>query len=394
MESAPGTSSLLRHKSKTRALEIQKKEGKVLFHMLDNTFCGKISVVGPYSFYEVSDGAENVRSVHDSAGNLVDCSVTADPIHVKSFHARFVNVVLREQRTQTALPRKPGVPHGAAGRDGRQTTEVQARVHLSRYSPGEFAETDECCRAHDYCPDVIHAFSFKYGYVNLKWHSVSHCDCDNALKQCLRKVNDTSSRVVGQAFFNVIEVPCFEFSFEEQCVERYWYGVCKRYGRVPVAVLRESIPYDFGGVELIDAFTMSPPKKKLAEVETTQASESTTPSSVSGSASTTQPLPKVVTAAEDFIEALAAVSTSQRPALDGSRDAHAADKKRKKNVGKKRKDSKKRRRKEQGKKRKQSADAAPAAQEQCRRHAAGQTSRCAHRSKRFWRRSWEFSSDQ
>uniref|UniRef100_A0A4W4E787 Phospholipase A2-like central domain-containing protein n=1 Tax=Electrophorus electricus TaxID=8005 RepID=A0A4W4E787_ELEEL len=89
------------------------------------------------------------------------------------------------------------------------------------YEAAGFAETDECCRAHDYCPDVIHAFSFKYGYVNLKWHSVSHCDCDN----CLRKVNDTSSRVVGQAFFNVIEVPCFEFSFEEQCVERYWYGV-------------------------------------------------------------------------------------------------------------------------------------------------------------------------
>lgn len=46
-----------------------------------------------------------------------------------------------------------------------------------------------------------------------------------SLKECLRLVNDTSSRVVGQAFFNVIESPCFEFSFEEQCVERHWYGV-------------------------------------------------------------------------------------------------------------------------------------------------------------------------
>lgn len=45
------------------------------------------------------------------------------------------------------------------------------------------------------------------------------------MKECLRKVNDTSSRVVGQAFFNVIEVPCFELSYEEQCVERHWYGV-------------------------------------------------------------------------------------------------------------------------------------------------------------------------
>lgn len=46
-----------------------------------------------------------------------------------------------------------------------------------------------------------------------------------SLKECLRLVDDTSSRVVGQAFFNVIEAPCFEFSFEEQCVERHWYGV-------------------------------------------------------------------------------------------------------------------------------------------------------------------------
>lgn len=45
------------------------------------------------------------------------------------------------------------------------------------------------------------------------------------LRACLRKVNDTSSRVVGQAFFNVIGVPCFEFIYEEQCAERQWYGL-------------------------------------------------------------------------------------------------------------------------------------------------------------------------
>lgn len=45
------------------------------------------------------------------------------------------------------------------------------------------------------------------------------------LKDCLRKVNDTSSRVVGQAFFNVIGVPCFEFAYEEQCADRHWYGL-------------------------------------------------------------------------------------------------------------------------------------------------------------------------
>lgn len=47
--------------------------------------------------------------------------------------------------------------------------------------------------------------------------------CPCRLKGCLRQVNDTASRVVGQAFFNVIQVPCFEFTYREQCVEPYLY---------------------------------------------------------------------------------------------------------------------------------------------------------------------------
>lgn len=43
---------------------------------------------------------------------------------------------------------------------------------------GEFAEADSCCRVHDHCPLVIHAFSSKFGYTNFKWHSICHCDCD------------------------------------------------------------------------------------------------------------------------------------------------------------------------------------------------------------------------
>ncbi|KAK3561038.1 hypothetical protein QTP86_025707 [Hemibagrus guttatus] len=234
---------------------------------------------------------------------------------------------------------------------------------------GEFAETDKCCRTHDYCPHVIHSFSSKYGFTNFKWHSISHCDCDNAMKQCLRAVNDTSSRVVGQAFFNVIEVPCFEFSLEEQCVERHWYGVCKRYDKVPVAVIRESIPYDFGGIEVIDVLTLAPPKKKLSKIdegkqEETQRSESKTQSSASGSknpALEEPSLTNVVTAAEDFIKVLATVSTSQSSSADGGNtgETQASEKKRKKNAGKNKKDHRKRRGKGKGKKRKQNTSRLP-----------------------------------
>uniref|UniRef100_A0A452I5K0 Phospholipase A2-like central domain-containing protein n=1 Tax=Gopherus agassizii TaxID=38772 RepID=A0A452I5K0_9SAUR len=40
---------------------------------------------------------------------------------------------------------------------------------------GEHRETDECCREHDHCQHVIHPFTSKYGYRNLRWHTISHC---------------------------------------------------------------------------------------------------------------------------------------------------------------------------------------------------------------------------
>ncbi|NXW85591.1 PA23 Phospholipase, partial [Alopecoenas beccarii] len=86
------------------------------------------------------------------------------------------------------------------------------------FPAGEHRDTDRCCRDHDHCQHVIHPFTARYGYRNLRWHTISHCDCDRRLKECLQQVNDTASRVVGQAFFNVIQVPCFEFTYKEECV--------------------------------------------------------------------------------------------------------------------------------------------------------------------------------
>ncbi|XP_072547374.1 uncharacterized protein proca1 [Salminus brasiliensis] len=388
------------------------KESKVVFHALSDALCAKTSTVGQFSLHQVSDGVQEVRSVRDPAGRLVRCSVSANETQVTAF-LRACRLGLREQQAEPTgselkltgvveakanceqLKSKDAMvaPAHAQSRGERQVPgadgagEVQKLRRAKRgftypgtlwcgagniadgYDQlGEFTETDKCCRTHDHCPHVIHAFSSNYGYTNFKWHSLSHCDCDNALKNCLRVVNDTSSRVVGQAFFNVIEVPCFEFSFEEQCVERHWYGVCKRYDRVPVAVLRESIPYDFGGVDVIDVLTVAPPKKTDEdEKEKEQGSESTAQSSFSGSKSSSPEEPSltnVVTAAEDFIKVLATVSTSQSSSADGGKgEAQASDKKRKKNAGKKKKDSKKRRGKGKGKKRKQNTDRVSKAEE-------------------------------
>ncbi|KAI5611163.1 hypothetical protein C0J50_4951, partial [Silurus asotus] len=322
-------------KAELSALE-SEKESNASYFLLNTTSCAGSSAC-PVGLSSQKAGDAKSKSVGQA---------TEDKIHPASD----IHTLQRSKRGFTY----PGTLWCGAGNIADNYDQL-----------GEFAETDECCRTHDQCPHVIHAFSSKYGFTNFKWHSISHCDCDNAMKQCLRAVNDTSSRIVGQAFFNVIEVPCFEFSLEEQCVERHWYGLCKRYDKVPVAVIRESVAYDFGGVEVIDVLTRAPSKIKLSETdkgkkEEINSSESTTQSSASGSknpAPEEPSLTNVVTTAEDFIKILATVSTSQSSSTDGGNtgDTQVSDKK-KKNADKKKKDSKKRRGKGKGKRRKQITD--------------------------------------
>ncbi|XP_021443638.2 mediator of DNA damage checkpoint protein 1 [Oncorhynchus mykiss] len=386
-----------------------EKQSKDVFFMLNSTFCVKMSGIGGNCLYQVSDGIEEVRSVHDTSGELVDCSVTINQTQVKSFmhvcrlglkhqitNPEYMELSFADmteakyncqafQRTSkcttvtteriaapTAQTPKETTRENSVHEDNKQRSKrgftypgtlwCGAGNMADNYDHlGEFAATDSCCRVHDHCPYVIHAFSSKYGYTNFKWHPLSHCDCDNALKECLRKVNDTSSRVVGQAFFNVIEVPCFQFIYEEQCVERHWYGVCKKYDKLPVAVPRESIPYDFGGIDVIDVLTVAP-QKETKETGTEQDNpEGTTQSTVSGSQTTGPEEPSLrnmVTVAEDFIKFLATVSTSQGSATDNTKgETQTSEKKKKKNTaGKNKKNNKKRKGKGKGRKRKQKID--------------------------------------
>lgn len=71
--------------SLSRALDAEK-EGKEMFSsLLNSTFCIKTSVARDYVLHQVSDGVEVVRSVVGPTGKLVDCSVTANQLKVKSF---------------------------------------------------------------------------------------------------------------------------------------------------------------------------------------------------------------------------------------------------------------------------------------------------------------------
>ncbi|XP_068441336.1 nascent polypeptide-associated complex subunit alpha, muscle-specific form [Clinocottus analis] len=379
----------------SRALDAEK-ESKEMFSMLNGTFCAKMSTVRESFLYQVSDGAEMVRSVVSPAGRLGNCSVIANQIQVKSFMHE-CRLGLKEHRAGRQLEtrfarmdeakrlcrefKKRSERRGDARRGAGDDSAVQDKV-LTRSKRGftypgtlwcgagnmadhdgqlgDFAETDSCCRIHDHCPHVIHAFSSNYGYTNFKWHSICHCDCDNTLRGCLREVNDTSSRVVGQAFFNVIGVPCFEFAYEDQCAERHWYGMCKRYEKFPIAVLKEAVPYDFGGIDVIDELTVAPSKKgdsKKSKAEKPEKPESPTQSTMSGLEEPS--LRNVVTAAEDFIKVLATVSTSQSSTADSNKgETQSSEKKKRKNTGKKKKTTKKQKGKGKGKgrKRKQKAE--------------------------------------
>ncbi|XP_072247792.1 uncharacterized protein proca1 [Leuresthes tenuis] len=377
----------------SRALDVEK-ESKMMFSMINGTFCAKMSILGDNFLYQVSDGAEVVRTVVSPAGKVVNCSVIVNQMEVRSFMHE-CRLGLQEQRAGQQLDThfarmdeaKPMCREfkERSERSSRETRDESDEKVLKRSKRGftypgtlwcgagnmadnydqlgEFADTDSCCRTHDHCPHVIHAFSSNYGHTNFKWHSICHCDCDNVLKACLRNVNDTSSRIVGQAFFNVIGVPCFDFAYEEQCAERHWYGLCKRYEKLPIAVLREAVPYDFGGIDVIDELPIAPPKLKDSKKSNKEDKpESVTQSTMSGPEEPS--LRNVVTAAEDFIKVLATVSTSQSSTADSDKDeAQSSEKKKRKNTGKKKKTNKRQKGKGKGKKRKQKAESGMKAEE-------------------------------
>ncbi|XP_041097255.1 protein PROCA1 [Polyodon spathula] len=397
-----------------------EKDSNGLYNMLNGTFCTKRSNIesaeGFRLLHQVSDGVEEVRSVRDQAGVLVDCSIISDQMQVKSFmhlcrlglsgqrhnrrlgdeaeaEASSVDVAASKSNCLSLLKVKgrrksqdkssPALKEKEKGSEGHAKEEKEPGKSLHRTKRGftypgtlwcgagnnadnydhlgEFAETDKCCRVHDHCQHTIQPFSSKYGLRNYRWYMICHCDCDNALKECLRKVNDTASRVIGQAFFNVIEVPCFEFRYEEQCVERVWYGWCNKYDLVAVAELKSSIPYDFGNVDVIDELTLPPPVQGKPDENAkhgtpdsptssttvnTKNAGPTRPSSGGGSTSTATPeqpsLGNVVTAAEDFIKVLATVSTSHTSSTEAAKkDTAKADKKTKKKKKKVKKNKKK-----------------------------------------------------
>lgn len=109
---------------------------------------------------------------------------------------------------------------------------------------GIFQGPDLCCREHDRCPQTISPLQYNYGLRNFRFHTISHCDCDTRFQQCLRSQGDSIADLVGVAFFNVLEIPCFVLEEQEACVAWYWWGGCRTYGLVPLARLQPRTRYN------------------------------------------------------------------------------------------------------------------------------------------------------
>uniref|UniRef100_A0A671EVP0 Protein interacting with cyclin A1 n=1 Tax=Rhinolophus ferrumequinum TaxID=59479 RepID=A0A671EVP0_RHIFE len=117
-------------------------------------------------------------------------------------------------------------------------------------SRGEFKDSDRCCWKHKQCTGhIICPFTSDCGHHNLHLHSVSHCDCDSRVKECLETTNSSGSRDVGPTCSHIIQTPCFELIPEEECVERFWYGWCKSYRPLSVAVIHHPIHHKCGADE-------------------------------------------------------------------------------------------------------------------------------------------------
>ncbi|XP_020373299.1 uncharacterized protein proca1 [Rhincodon typus] len=294
-------------------------------YLSDGRYCAELWRAQPgLGYARISDGT---LLLEREAGRLPGCSVRTEPRAVSSFmrecELRASHLPPGTDLRDTWNRRRSQCRAGPAQRPLRRskrgftypgTLWCGAGDNADSYDHlGEFTETDKCCREHDHCEHVIHPFAYSYGHRNFRLHTLSHCDCDTELKRCLRRVNDTSSRVVGQAFFNVLEVPCFDLVYKEQCVERYWYGWCKKYDRVLIAVPRESGLYDYGG-ELIDLAVMQNP----ASDSSTSFSSISSTSPLTAAPETAKPgatwqqstLGQVFHAAEDVLKVMVSVTQS------------------------------------------------------------------------------------
>lgn len=129
-------------------------------------------------------------------------------------------------------------------------------------------------------------------------------------------------------------------------------------------MLKKAVPYDYGGIDIIDKLPLPSSKKTDPQKEENEENANKAQSKISGPEEPS--LTNVVNAAEDFIKVLATVSTSQSSTTSSDRgETQSSEKKKKKrkNKGKKKNNKKQKGRGKWRKSRKQKAEAGSKADE-------------------------------
>lgn len=70
------------------------------------------------------------------------------------------------------------------------------------------SDIDICCRAHDFCPVRLSAFSAGYGLFNWSFYTRSHCWCDQNFLDCLQRAESPLSAVVMKFYFTIMKTTC------------------------------------------------------------------------------------------------------------------------------------------------------------------------------------------
>lgn len=70
------------------------------------------------------------------------------------------------------------------------------------------SDIDICCRAHDFCPIRLSAFSSGYGLFNWSFYTRSHCWCDQNFLDCLQQAESPLSMVVMKFYFTIMKTTC------------------------------------------------------------------------------------------------------------------------------------------------------------------------------------------
>ncbi|KAF5278802.1 hypothetical protein FQR65_LT03489 [Abscondita terminalis] len=119
-----------------------------------------------------------------------------------------------EERAANWLLIFPGTKWCGAGNIAENENDLGVQV-----------ETDKCCRAHDFCDDIIDAGARKHNLTNTAPYTRLNCRCDNEFYKCLKNANTKASNKVGYIYFNVLGTQCFR--------EDYPIVRCLRRGRLP-----------------------------------------------------------------------------------------------------------------------------------------------------------------